>query len=222
MMISPGGYYEIFLKGRSAEEIARKIRGLKNTIGHLKKTIENPDCGIKPVFYPDEHTQLFCSRLYLERAIAAYEEAGGTYQPSKAEQRTAAFDAAIPTITKIVFSIGESLGRCETRTIALAEDHFQLYVEHSLFPDSKDIDIEPDYPMPKEEFLDELRYFHIGEWRRHYDASNYGVYILDGIQWELTIEFADGRKAKYDGRNAYPFSFDRFCELIGYEEKMEN
>ena len=222
MMISPEGYYEMELKGKSAEDIAKKIRGLKNEIGHLKKTIESPDYGTEPVIHPDERTRLWCSRLYLERAIAAYEEAGGTYQPSKAEQTAAAFDAAIPTITKVIFSIGGFFGGQETRTITLTEDHLQLYVEHTFIPTPTNFDIEPDYPMTKEEFLEGLRDIHIGEWRRHYDASDYGVYILDGTQWELTIEYADGRKAEYDGSNAYPFSFDRFCELIGYEEETED
>lgn len=222
MMISPESYYEMDLKGKSAEDIAKKIRSLKNEIGHLKKAIESPDYGTEPVIHPDERTRLWCSRLYLKRAIAAYEEAGGTYTPSKAEQRAAAFDAAIPTITKIIFSIGGFFGGRETRTITLAEDHLQLYVEHSFIPAPTNLDIEPDRPMTKEAFLDGLRDIHIGEWRRYYDASDYGVYVLDGTHWELTIEYADGRKVEHRGDNAYPFSFDRFCELIGHEEETED
>lgn len=36
MMISPEMYYEMELKGKSADEIQSKIRGLKNKIGRLK------------------------------------------------------------------------------------------------------------------------------------------------------------------------------------------
>lgn len=218
MMISPEGYYETELKGRSAEDIARKIRGLKNEIGHLKKTIENPERDPERVACPDEHTRLWCSRLYLERTIAAYEEAGGRYTPSKAEQRAAAFDAAIPTITRIVFSIGGFFGGHETRTITLTDDHLQMYVEHSFIPTPTNFEIEPDYPLTKEELLDGLRDVHIGEWKHHYNDWS----VLDGTQWELTIEYADGKKAEYDGSNAYPFSFDAFCELIGYTEEEED
>lgn len=221
MMISPEGFFEMELKGKSAEDIAKKIRGLKNEIGHLKNTIENPDYGTEPIIHPDERTRLWCTRMYLERAIAAYEEAGGTYKPSKAEQRAAAFDVAIPTITKITFSIGGFFGGQETRTITLTEDHLQLYVEHSIIPTPTNFDIELDFPMTKDEFLDTLRDVHMGEWRRYYDASDYGALILDGTQWKVTVEYADGRKAVYGGSNAYPFSFDRFCELIGHEEHEE-
>ncbi len=220
-MISPEGYYEMELKGKSAEEIAKKIRGLKNEIGHLKKTIENPDYGAEPIIHPDECTRLWCSRLYLERAIAAYEENGGIYQPSKAEQRAASFDAAIPKITRVIFRIGGFYDGYETRTITLTEDYLQLCIEHLLIPTPTNFDIEPDYPMTREEFLKALKDIHIGEWRRYYDSSDYGVIIMDGTQWELIIEYANGRKVEYGGSNAYPFSFDAFCEIIGYEKNED-
>lgn len=43
MMISPEGYYEMNLKGKSEKEIRSAIRGLKNEIGHLKNTMEHPE-----------------------------------------------------------------------------------------------------------------------------------------------------------------------------------
>lgn len=147
MMISPESYYEMELKGKSAEDIAKKIRGLKNEIGHLKKVLERPVYKIKPVICPDERTRLWCTRLYLERAIAAYEEAGGTYQPSKAEQRAAAFDATISSIARIIFSIGGFFGGFETRTITLTDDHMRLDIEHSIQIKPTNFFIEPDYSL---------------------------------------------------------------------------
>lgn len=41
MMISPEMFYEIELKGKSADEIQAKIRGLKNKMGRLKSDIES-------------------------------------------------------------------------------------------------------------------------------------------------------------------------------------
>ena len=43
MMISPESYYEEYLKGKTKEEITTAIRGLKQEIGRLKSTLENPD-----------------------------------------------------------------------------------------------------------------------------------------------------------------------------------
>ena len=40
MMISPESYYEMNLKGKTAEQIMSAIRGLKNEIGHLKNVME--------------------------------------------------------------------------------------------------------------------------------------------------------------------------------------
>lgn len=211
MMISPEGYYEMELKGKSAVEIAKKIRGLKNEIGHLKNTIESPDYGTEPVIHPDERTRLWCTRLYLERAIAAYEESGNTYTPSQAEKKAAAFEAVIPQIAKITFSIGGFFGGFETRTIMLTGEHLQMNVEHTLRFTPSNFHIEPDYPMAKADFLNGLRDIHIGEWKQHYNDPC----VMDGTQWELTIEYADGKKIDYDGSNAYPFSFDAFRELIG-------
>ena len=222
MMISPEGYYEMELKGKPAEDIARKIRGLKNKIGHLKKTVENPDYGTEPVILPTPGMHLWCTRQYLERAIAAYEEAGGSYKPSQAEQRAAEFDAAIPTIAKVTFSIGTFFGGQETRTITLTENDLQMDIDRTVIPEPTEQDTESEDQPTKDEFLEELRDIHIGEWRRYYDASDYGVIVLDGTQWELTIEYADSRQIKHGGSNAYPFSFDALCELIGYKRYDEN
>ncbi len=214
MMISPDAYYEMQLKGKSAEDIARKIRGLKNRIGHLKKMIENPNYNLVLHSKPDERTRLECTRLYFERAIAAFEEAGGNYTPSKAEQRAIAFDEELKKIKKITFMIGGFSTGYEIRTITLTEDHLQLWVKNSFIPTPTNFYIEPDYPMEKREFLHGLLCIHMGEWLRNCENGN----ILDGIQWEITVEYENGRKKEYSGSNAYPFSFNRFCELVGYRE----
>lgn len=80
MMISPEGYYEEYLKGKTAAQILTTIRGLKNEIGHLKNTMEHPNYGIEPIMCPSEFIRLSCTRLYLECAKKAFEEAGGTYR----------------------------------------------------------------------------------------------------------------------------------------------
>ena len=42
MMISPESYYEEYLKGKTKEQIMTAIRGLKQEIGRLKNSMENP------------------------------------------------------------------------------------------------------------------------------------------------------------------------------------
>lgn len=48
-------------------------------------------------------------------------------------------------------------------------------------------------------------------------------YVLDGTQWELTIEFYDEHKPfKTGGSNAYPYNFDALKELLGVEPDEED
>lgn len=150
MMISPEGYYEEYLKGKTAAQIMTAIRGLKNEIGHLKNTMEHPDYGEQPIMHPSESTRLWCTRLYLERAKEALIAAGGTYIPSQAEQKAADFEENIPAISKLAFSIGGFFGGYETRTYTLDEKQLHLDVEHSLILKPTNFCIEPDYPCSKE------------------------------------------------------------------------
>lgn len=154
MMISPETYYESSLKGKTKEEVLTKIRGLKKTIGHLKRVIESPEYGSTEIIQPDEQTQLWCSRLYLARAIQAYEDAGGKYEPSKQEMQAIAFDKAIPDISKITLEIGGFFGGYETRTIQLHGNQLHLQAEHTIMRKPSDFDMEPDYPLTKEDFIE--------------------------------------------------------------------
>jgi len=67
-MISPEGYYEENLKGKTKEQIMSAIRGLKQEIGHLKITMESPDYGQELIVHPSEDTRIHWIREYLERA----------------------------------------------------------------------------------------------------------------------------------------------------------
>jgi len=68
MMISPEGYYEEYLKGKTKEQIMTAMRGLKQEIGLLKNTMESPDYGQEEIVHPSEDTRLHWTRGYLEKA----------------------------------------------------------------------------------------------------------------------------------------------------------
>ncbi len=181
--------------------------------------MESPDYGSEAIIKPDESTRLWCTRMYLDRAKQALVDVGGTYVPSKAEQRVELFDASIPAISKVIFGIGGFFGGYETRTITLDEEHIHFDVEHSLILKPSNLPDGLDYPCDKEEFLVGLRELHISEWRTNY----MNPYVLDGTQWELTIEFSDGHKPfKTGGSNAYPYNFNALQELLGIEPDEED
>lgn len=216
MMISPEGYYEEHLKGKTAAQIMTAIRSLKKEIGYLKNTMEHPDYGEQPMMDPNESVQLWCTCLYLERVKEALKEAGGTYISSQAELKAVDFEENIPAINKLIFSIIGHFGKYETRTYTFDDENLHLDVEASHI-------IEKDYSYGKEAFLDGLRELHIGEWHRKYDLHRFGCEVSDGTQWKLEIYFSnDHRPIKIYGENAYPYNFDQFQKLLGIESDIED
>lgn len=223
MMISPESYYEMNLKGKTAEQIMSAIRGLKNEIGHLKNVMEHPNYGSEPIMCPSESTRLWCTREYLERAKIALAEAGGVYKPSQSELKTIEFENNLSAISKIVFTIGGYFGGYETREISLDCGDLQVNVQHSLPIEPEETAVEFLLPYGKDEFMDELSRLHIGEWRGSYNPERFGYVVLDGTQWELEIHYNNGAKPfKSHGTNSFPYNFNEFQELLGIDTSTED
>lgn len=221
MMISPEAYYEEFLNGKTIDQIQTVIRRLKREIGHLKNTMENPEYPFELHICPDESTQLWSTRLYLERAKQALADFGGEYRPSKAELIAAEFDENIPSIHTFKFSIGGFFGGYETHTITVDGEALHRDSEHSLIPKPSNFCIPPDDPMTKDEFLSAVREMHMGEWRHSYNTRRFGYVVCDGTQWEIEITYSNGHKpVRFYGDNAYPYNFDSLKELFGISEDL--
>ncbi|MEZ2661488.1 hypothetical protein [Aneurinibacillus aneurinilyticus] len=222
MMISPEGYYEEYLKGKTEEQILTVIRGLKQEIGRLKNTMESPDYGIVPIVHPSEETRLHWTREYLEGAKQAYTEAGGTYTLSKSEEKAADFDANMGAICKISFSIGGFFGGYRSYVIELS-DELKAYTK--LWEDKEPLFLLDDAnkkPFTKDTFIAALKDLHIGEWRRQYSTKRFGYMVCDGTQWELEFEYNNGHKSvRFDGDNSYPYNFDKFQMLFGIDDTEE-
>ena len=214
MTISPETYYEMNMQGKSPKEIMEKIRSLKIQIGLLKRSIENADDIVCEVF-PGRLTRLKCDRDYLERAIQAYEETGGEYVRSKAEQKDHDFNEALDSMSQLMFTIGGFFCGQETRTFTISDDQVLVDVEKTMIS----MDKEEEYgPYRKEDFISGIKALHIGEWKRTYNDP----LVMDGTQWELDIYYNNGRKAvKISGSNAYPYNFDDLKEYLEVEMEDE-
>lgn len=222
MMISAEGFYETELKGKDHEGILRVISRLKREIAALKRTMEHPDYGTEVIMHPSESTRLWCTRLYLDRAKEALAEVGAPYEPTTAELRVMDFDANIGNISKITLNIGGYFSGNRTYTVRL-DEQLHSWVEDMFMPTPTNFDIPADYPMTKEEFLGSFAELHVGEWRKYYRTERFGYVVLDGTQWELTIEYSNGRKAfTSGGSNSYPYNFQKLTELFGIEEEDED
>ena len=222
MMISPESYYGEYLKGKTKEEIMTAIRGLKQEIGHLKNSMENPYDGLKTVIHPSEDTRLYWSREYLDKAKQAYVEAGGTYTLSKSEEKAADFDANINAICKITFNIGGYFGGYRSYIVELSEE-LKAYTKLWEYEETLLLDGDNNEPFTKDTFIAALKDLHIGEWRRRYSTKRFGYMVLDGTQWELEFEYNNGHKpVRFDGDNSYPYNFDKFQMLFGIDVTEED
>ncbi len=215
MMISPEMFYEMELKGKSAEAIQAKIRGLKNKMGRLKSDIESQKTSFEPVSQPSPATKLACYRLYLARAKQALIDAGGEYTLSQREESIQSFDESLPFIEQINFTYGGYLQGCEQRTLSFSGDNLSLKIDHMRQESNEMEPIFKEFPSAKMDFLDAFASLHIGEWKSEY--NNYGV--LDGSFWSLEIRFNNGHKTvRKTGSNAFPYNFYDFYELMRCEE----
>ena len=210
MMVSPEYYYEKYLKGKTAEQITTRIRGLKRKIGQLKKILEHPyyECAIDP----GEDVQLAMSVEYLEQAKLALAEVGGVYIPTKEDQRIAEFNANLAHMDKITFEYGQSLGDTKIRTVKVYGDSLTLQTSSrfSLEGEPETVEIKD-----KQAFITCLQKLNIGGWCRYYDTYRYGVIVMDGDFWEVKISFTNGKRSvKFHGKNAYPYNFGKLQELF--------
>jgi hypothetical protein len=223
MMISPEGYYEEHLKGKTKEQIMTAMRGLKQEISRLKNTMESPDYGQELIIHPSEDTRLHWTREYLERAKQAYAGAGGTYTLSKSEEKAADFDANIDAICKITFSIGGFFGGYRSYVVELS-DGLKAYTK--LWEDEEPLalmDVDNEEPFARDTFIAALMDIHIGEWRRRYSTKRFGYTVCDGTQWELEFDYNNGHKpVRIDGDNSYPHNFDKFQMLFGIDDTEED
>lgn len=222
MMISPDGYYEEFLKGRSKEEILRTIRGLKKEFGRLKNISEERGYDLDLNINPNIKTQISMTREYLATAKQAYIEAGGVYKLSRAELKSVDFDSNIDFISKITFGIGGFFGGSREYVVYL-KDGFNAFSKG--WDDEVPLIVldEDDEPFTRDTFIAALKNLHIGEWRSFYSTERFGYVVCDGTQWEIEFEYSNGhRPVKYSGDNSYPYNFDEFELLFGISDTMED
>ena len=221
MMIGPESYYDIHIKGKSIKQIEKEINKLRKEITKLKYRIEKP-CEIEEMVVrcPSDDVVLSCKRDYLERAIQALKDAGGTYKPSEEEKKDREFNKNIPFIKKIEYSVtGYNIKDDKKIVVLIDHDGIEIYKEFMFLPENNDRDIDEDMPIDKEYWLESLKNLHIGEWLDVYDPIRFGITVLDGYQWEVNFYFSNGYETKtITGINDEPYNFCEFLELLNCTE----
>ncbi len=217
MMIDPETYYEMYLKGKSPEQLLTEIRSLRREIARLRRELEDPSFEESGLM-PGSRAVLETDREYLERAVRAYEDAGGVYVPTAAEKRSRKIDEALDKLESATFFKGHYFGGYTTRRCTIKGDKAVFETARPWTQSQFEPEEErwtKDGRWTKDEFIDSLRRLHLGEWKCSYIDST----ILDGEEWEFTLKFKSGRRQlNISGINAYPYNFDRLVELFGMEE----
>ena len=204
MLTSPESYYEMEIKGKTKQEILKEIRSLKRRIN--EDTIYLEESHEEPVeMYPDRRSMVSLEQQYLEYAIKGYEEAGGVYTLTKAEQKSRDFNELLDSLQRLVLTIHSYSGKIK-RACTVHGEAVTVRAVRMLNP----IEFFDYGPVPKEEFISVLKEMHMGEWRRRYSNPE----IEDGVDWKLEIEFADGKIIRKSGYNAYPYNFSDLTHFL--------
>ena len=148
---------------------------------------------------------------------------GVGYRPSKTELKVAEFDENLPYITSVVLCIGGYFYGNDEYKVVLMDNDALFSFGHSDIPSQPDEITVMDINITKEEFHDELRRLHIGEWRKNYNTRRFGYGVCDGTQWSFEINYSNGIKTvKIYGDNAYPYNFDDLKALMGCDDLEED
>lgn len=216
MMLSPETYYEYNLKGKNAKQIMREIDSLKKEIRRLKKTMERS--AYVYLMDPGEDVQLWCTRLYLEKAKEALAEVGGTYKPDTWEVKAAEFDENILHICKLEFSTGGYFNGYDILIYTIDGNDVYRSSQHYYRHIYTDMETGKNIDLNAEEFFCGLAELHLGEWKSQYVNND----VLDGTEWHLEIHYSNGCKpVRFYGSNAYPYNFDKLLEFVGCDCKYK-
>lgn len=197
----------------SLAELLTEIRHLKQTMGRLRHELEGVEG--ETATLSATLKQFNRTRTELEQAKLRYQQAGGNYVMSQAEQRVADFDSQIEDISEIQFSIGGYPGGHTDTTVNLITGKI-IREQHPRSEFSEMLPLLPMLTISRSAFLQRLRQLHLGEWYRRYDSE-----ILDGTQWTLTISYSSGdRSVKFYGSNRYPYNFEELEKLLSAFDRV--
>ena len=113
------------------------------------------------------------------------------------------------SIKAVIFSIGGYFNGYEVTTVRFHADTTIYTTEHPFPPNEMDPNIREG--ITKAAFLEQFQALHIEDWNTEYMDDS----VMDGTQWDLTIQFSDGHKPiEVGGSNAYPPNFNALQELM--------
>ncbi|MGM9942312.1 MAG: hypothetical protein ACI32N_10060 [Bulleidia sp.] len=216
MMLSPEKYNQLYLKGKSKEEIFEIIENLKKKIRNLKMILDGR-YSIKADSYPSGTSILMHDWEYLELAIEAYKDAGGEYFPDEDECRDAEFNASLDHVSRIEFRLNNSFRENDERTLIIENDRVLVNAGHAqmefLIRNRNCYEF-----SVRDELITGLKKLHMYDWKKIYHED-----AMDGTNWELKIHFdGDRQPLEYYGRNLFPYNFEALRDLLTFEDEIDD
>ena len=212
MMMSPESYY-MGLEGKTAEEILTELNGLRREISELKAALRSNDFTV-PDIKPSRGVRLTMTLDYFDMAKKALLEAGGEYIPTEDELRALDFNARLDGLTAIKFSVSRHVLVTKTLSADFSGGKTSAKIICDTNPLYGNEMRKKVGEIEREQLIAELKSIHMGDWDSAYNQLG----ILDGEDWSVTLRFSGGSEECFHGSNAYPFSFTRFCGIMGYDE----
>ncbi len=211
MMMGPGNFVEMELRGKNKEEALKAIKDLRKEMDRLKKVIEEEPESEEMMICPSPDVKISVYRDYLAAARAYFEEQGWEYKPSKEETADMEFNGRLKDVQSIEIDYGGYLCGGEARKITFDGDKILLDRNYMLrVPKIEEMNREFFEGMTKSDLLEEIADIHMGEWKKDYDDPC----VLDGIQWSIVFKYSDGKKRKFEGSNSYPPGFYAFLDVV--------
>lgn len=209
-------FYKTEIEGRTAREIKATVKRLHSMIDVLKRKMEHPDYLGDGREYTEDIMRIEELRASINGAKRVLAKRGVRYRPTATEKRAKEFDEALEDATRITLTYTFLNGNTVS-TFSVSLDggvSFRAVVPKSGEPEMK----EHKSSMEKADLLAMLSELHIGEWEKFYDNSRYGIMIVDGVVWTLTIEYKDKkRRFTSGGTNACPYNFRDLENLLGVD-----
>ena len=202
MLISADCYYDLYLKGRNAEEVKAEICSMREQIENLKRKVESPYYDMEQHPYPSEHEMLAACRTYLKEARAVLTELGED-ATSESDEKNAEFNRRLEFLTGISL---ELLGGARRYRAHRVGKEFSVECEEEGVGFSS--------LVPSEKIIGGVGALDAAEWRRHYLPSDYGCVEPFPKPWELRLDFSDGESVHFSGISIYPYNIGELLNLL--------
>ena len=195
---------------KEQRELTRAIRKELSEIDLLKEKMEHPDYkGAGELLRIDEARKRV-AKLKRELILC-----GGEYKPTAKERRSEEFERNIRYISEIRLSVCNFVGGDSELTFRVCDGG--AVIESGGFSVRGPIEAERS-SVDKRRFLKCVSRLNIGEWRRNYDSSRFGIFFLDGVSWRLDFRYSGGKRTKrFGGSNAFPYNFEKLLKLFNAE-----